>query len=295
MVIIKDKQYNHPLVSVIMPVNNAEDYLVEAIDSILNQNYGNFELIIVNDCSSDGTKQILDTYTKKDKRIKVLTNMKQSFLSGSLNKALKLVKGKYIARMDSDDISMSNRFALQVRLLEKNPHLIAVGGQEEIIDKSGKVVAIKNFPVDPKTCYNLFMNFIPIQPPLLMARAKYMKRLRYDTIISKHDDIDMLFKLLKYGQFSNVNDIIFQYRVREDSATHAKAREVFFMAFKVRIRAILNQGYRPSYFSMLIALFELGIVAILPSKTIVSIFEFLRYSQRSPLNLIKKIQLAFQF
>lgn len=294
MVIIKDKLYKKPLVSVIMPVFNSEEYLVQAIESILNQNYGNFELIIVNDRSTDGTAGILEYYKNKDSRIRVLQNSRQMYLSGSLNRALKHVRGKYIARMDSDDISLSNRFILQVKMLETNKHLIAVGGQEEIIDKDGNIIALKNFPVNPQVCYNLFMNFIPIQPPLLMARAKVMKKLRYDTQISRDDDIDILFKLLNFGQFSNVDDTIFQYRIRSDSATHSNARQVFFMALRVRLNAILNQNYRPSVFAIAVALMELFFITLLPSKLIVPVFEFLRYSQSRSLNFLRRFQLAFR-
>lgn len=296
-IINKMKRYNknnNPLISVIIPVYNGESFVGEAIESILNQTYSNFELIIVNDLSTDKTSEILEFYRKRDKRIKIIQNNRQLFLSGSLNKALKQVTGKYIARMDSDDVSLPQRFSLQVKMLEENPNLVAVGGQEEVIDSQGNITAVKNFPVNPKICYNLFMNFIPIQPPLLMARAAVMKKLRYDTVISKHDDIDMLFKLLKYGRFSNVDEIIFQYRVRNGSSTHSKAKEVFFMAFNVRIRAIINQGYRPNIFAILIAIVELFVVLIMPSKYLVPLFEFLRYSHRRSLNFFRRIQLAFQ-
>ena len=179
-------------------------------------------------------------------------------------------------------------------MLDENANLVAVGGQEEVINSSGQIVAVKNFPVNPENCYNLFMNFIPIQPPLLMTRAKIMKSLKYDTGISRDDDIDMLFKLLKYGQFSNVEETIFQYRVRNDSSTHSDSKKVFFMALKIRIRAILKQGYRPNFLALLVAFIELGVISILPSKLIVGLFEILRYSQVRSLNLFKKIQLAIQ-
>ncbi len=259
-----------------MPVYNAGDFLVEAIESIRNQSYSNWELVVVDDCSTDNSWKILQELASKDKRIKVFKNRTKKYLSGSLNFALKKARGEYIARMDADDISLPWRFKKQIELLEENAQLVAVGGHEEIINETGEITGFKKFPVSPKECREVIINYMAIQPPVLMARAEVMKNLRYDTKMAKNDDIDLHFQLLQHGELGNVDDFIFQYRMRNDSLTHSKVKAVYFMALKVRLRAIFKYGYRPNLFRFLLLPFETGLVALLPPELVMRLFELLR-------------------
>lgn len=259
-----------------MPVYNAGNFLVEAIESIRNQSHSNWELIAVNDCSTDNSWEILKEFASKDKRIKVFKNKTKKYLSGSLNFALKKVQGEYIARMDADDISLPWRFQKQTELLGGNPNLVAVGGHEEIINEDGEIIGIKKFPIEPKTCREVMINYMATQPPVLMARAEVLKNLRYDTNLAKNDDIDIHFQLLQYGEFSNVDDIIFQYRKRNNSLTHSRAKDVYFMALKIRLRAISKYGYRPNLLRFLLLPLETCLIVLLPTKLILSLFELLR-------------------
>ena len=271
---------NQPLVSVIMPVYNAGKFLVEAIESIRNQTYQNWELIAVNDCSTDDSWEILKRYAKKDKRIKVFKNKTKGYLAGSLNFALQKAKGKYFARMDADDISLPWRLEKQVEMLENNHNLVAVGGQEMIIDEEGNIIGEKFFPQDPKECYRKIFNYMVIQPPALMTRASVMKRLRYDTGIAKNDDIDMHFQLLQYGDFSNVDEFVLQYRKRGNSVTFSNVKGIFFMAAKVRLRAIWRYGYRPYWANLFVFLAEAVLVLLLPTKAVIWLFEFFRVRRK---------------
>lgn len=112
---------NQPLVSVLMPCYNVEKYIVEAMDSILNQTYRNIEVIAINDCSKDKTGEILRQMAEKDMRIKVVDNDENLRLIRTLNKGIALCSGEYIARMDSDDIALPTRLEKEVDFLEKNP------------------------------------------------------------------------------------------------------------------------------------------------------------------------------
>ena len=107
-----------PLVSVVLSAFNDENFLRSSIESILNQSYEDFEFIIVNDGSTDGSQAIIESYD--DNRIKLVRNSENIFLAASLNKGIRLSKGKYIARMDSDDIAHPDRFSKQVEFLESN-------------------------------------------------------------------------------------------------------------------------------------------------------------------------------
>src|SRR3989339_623001 len=119
-----------PKISVIMSAYNAEKYLAEAIESILAQTFKNFEFIIIDDGSKDDTLRIINEYARKDRRIKVYHNKKNIGCVGfirNLNKGIKLAKGKYLARMDADDISLPDRFRIQHDFLEKNQDTFLIG------------------------------------------------------------------------------------------------------------------------------------------------------------------------
>ncbi len=270
-----------PLVSVIMPVYNAGVFLVEAIESIRRQTVSDFELLIIDDASTDKSWNILTRYARKDKRIKVFSQSKNIGLVKSLNLLLPKTRGKYVARMDADDISLPTRFAKQIALLEAKPWVVACGGQEEIINERGRVIAEKYFPTDEDDCYRMIANAMVIQPPILMARGDVMRKLRYDNHIFKNDDISMHFKLLAKGAFFNVDEVIFQYRKREDSLTHRDPKRVFFLALMVRINAIRKAYYTPPVANILLLAVETLIVAMLPNPWITATFEFLRFTHDS--------------
>ena len=119
-----------PLVSVILPVYNCESFIHETVESILNQTYIDFELLIIDDASSDETVMKIKQF--EDDRIKLIEKPENTGYTNSLNQGIKLAKGKYIARMDSDDICEPNRFEKQVKMLENRPELIVCGSAIQI-------------------------------------------------------------------------------------------------------------------------------------------------------------------
>ncbi|HNV01493.1 MAG TPA: glycosyltransferase family A protein [archaeon] len=131
---------NRPKISIILPVYNDEKYIKESLDSILNQTFNDFELIIINDNSKDDTMKIIKNYTKIESKIKIINNKKNIGVYRSINKGLKKAKGNYIARMDSDDICYKNRLQTQYDFLEKNKDIFLIGTSAFIIDKNGKKI-----------------------------------------------------------------------------------------------------------------------------------------------------------
>ncbi|VVB51533.1 Glycosyltransferase AglG [uncultured archaeon] len=132
-----DGMADTPLVSVVMSVYNGERYIREAIDSILNQTLGDFELIVVDDVSTDGTPRILEEYSRKDSRIKVVTHVGKSALDSSRNSGIKIARGRYLAVMDSDDVSRPNRLETQVKYFTEHPDVSVVSACVEYIDEEG--------------------------------------------------------------------------------------------------------------------------------------------------------------
>ena len=133
-----------PLISVIMPAYNAEKYIGEAIESILNQTLKDFELIIVNDASTDSTGNIIKSYAEKDSRIVVLVNENNLNIAGSLNRGISVAKGTFIARMDADDIALPERLEMQAKVMSENPQVAVVGNDIQLINESGVVIGYRH-------------------------------------------------------------------------------------------------------------------------------------------------------
>ena len=211
-----------PLISVIMPVYNAEKYLREAIDSILSQIERNFELIIINDGSTDASLSIIEEYENLDSRVKVISQ-KNKGLVYSLNLGIKEAKGKYIARMDADDISLENRFKEQVKLM-RTDNLDICGCDFSVINEHGSIVSTKK--VNRKNFALVLMCNVPFAHGSVMIKKDFLIKndLKYgQTIYNKAEDYQLWREIFECGGvFGNVSKHLFQYRDVEDSLSSNK-------------------------------------------------------------------------
>ena len=180
-----------PDISVIMSVYNGETYLAEAIESVINGNFKNLELIIINDCSTDSTGEILASFALKDERIKVYTNEVNLKLPASLNKAISLSNGKYIARMDADDICLPDRFQKQFEFMEANSD-IALSSCRFLTVKNGVYASGgAGGRCDSDSLKALLLVANPILHPGVIARAEVMKEFGYDTTLTCTEDLEL--------------------------------------------------------------------------------------------------------
>ena len=138
-----------PQISVVMPVYNSEKYLADSIESILNQTYTDFEFLIVDDGSNRATKDIVAQYANMDGRIKIHTNSENTGIHYSRNHGNRTARGKYIANMDADDISLPDRFDKQVEYLEQHPEIAVLGAQIIAIDVNHKEIWRTSYPLSP--------------------------------------------------------------------------------------------------------------------------------------------------
>lgn len=283
-----ERNSNRTLISVVMPAFNAEAYISEAISSILNQTYTNFEFIIIDDGSTDKTSTIISKYARKDSRIKVITLRVNRGLAYALNRGLDAAKGTYIARMDADDISLPTRFEEQISYLKKHKNVVAVGGQAELINKKGRIIGLKSFPNNPKTLYKLMFEAMPIQHPVLITYTKYMKQSRYENKTTA-EDVSMFFKLLQFGDFGNIQNVIFQYRVHSDSNSLKNVKKTFILTIRSRIKAVIKYGYKPTIHGIFINIAQLIIVLLLPRKAVLKLYELWRLNKS---NLQKELNAA---
>jgi glycosyltransferase involved in cell wall biosynthesis len=211
---------NAPLVSIVMPVFNAEQYIQQAIESILHQTLQDWELIIVDDGSSDKTSKIIHTLT--DKRIKLVTNEQNLGIIDSLNKGVLNASGKYIARMDADDISLPTRLETQVNFLEANPHFGIVGTQMIMINSDGQ--RVKKASVYTTNFWILFWSLFqsPFFHPTVVVRREILRNNPYGYGASHAEDYELWSKILrkKLCLCANMHAYLHLYRLHGNSISH---------------------------------------------------------------------------
>lgn len=201
-----------PKVSVLMSVYNGEKYLCEAIDSILNQNFKDFEFLIIDDCSTDGSADIIRSYT--DPRIRLIQNEKNIGLTRSLNKGLKLANAQYIARMDADDISLPNRFEKQVRFLQENPAHVAVGCWILWVDRDGDPIRQEYQVPSHEEIERIFLRG---RGGLPHAAAMFRREAAgavgdYGREFECAQDVDLFLRLGEHGRLANLQEVLYKVR-----------------------------------------------------------------------------------
>lgn len=242
-----------PGVSVIMSVFNSEKYLGEAVESILNQTHRDFEFIIVDDCSTDGSPDILNEYTRKDPRIRLLKNEKNLGLTKSLNRAISQAKGKYIARMDSDDAALEDRLARQVEFMEYHPDVVLLGTAFYEIDASGKELSRKMFPLSDREIRRILIKYNPFcHASVLIRRAALAETGPYDEHISKTQDYDLWFRLANKGRVANLSDFLMKRRYEGGNISISGENEQLRWAIRIRKDAIKKGYYSPANYIYLI-------------------------------------------
>ena len=206
-----------PLVSILMPVYNTAPYLKEAVDSILSQTFTDFELIVLNDCSPDNAEEILDPYN--DPRIVRYQGERNAGLANILNVGLDMARGKYIARMDSDDISLPNRLEVQVNFLKSHPDIDLVSVGMQLFGRKEDVWIREQNPEKNKINALFFS-------PVLHASSMWRKEpfeklgLRFRQEMVPAEDYDLWTRALLAGlRLANMPDILYKYRIRSEQAT----------------------------------------------------------------------------
>ena len=169
-----DQTIVKPKVSVVMSFYNCELYILDAIQSILNQTFGDFELICIDDASTDRSAIILESI--KDPRIIIIYNDKNMGVAKSVNRGVAIAQGELIARMDADDISFTDRLEKQVKFLIKNPKVVATGGQCIIIDEVNNIIGNKNFPTQSSKLKDMIFWAIPMQQPSMMVNLSKLPK-----------------------------------------------------------------------------------------------------------------------
>ena len=226
-------------ISVLMSVYNNAEYVGQAVESILNQSYGEFEFLITNDCSSDGSRDILKHYAERDKRIILIDNKKNIGLTKSLNRMIERARNPFLARMDADDIAMPDRFERQIEVFRHNPEVDIVFGDTVLIDKNGAEVC-RSWRPDEKTILEVLPNRCYIPHPTVMMRKEAVQAVGgYDEEFWTGQDKNLWLRMLDAGKrFCYLPDILLKYRINPDSVRGYTGENYWF---SVANRCIWNR------------------------------------------------------
>jgi len=214
---------DNPLISVVMPVYNAGTYLAAALDSILAQTCGGFELIVVDDGSSDGSQQILRCYARLDTRFRLVVRPRKGIVS-ALNEGIALAKGEFLARMDADDISLPRRFERQVSWLREHPECVAVGCRVLLIDPDGEPICEGNRETSHDEIDSAHMarrGGAICHPSVMMRRDAVLAVGGYRQKCEWAEDYDLFLRLAEKGRLSNLPETLLKYRQHLRMTSHA--------------------------------------------------------------------------
>jgi len=227
-----------PIISIILPVYNGELYLRSCIESILDQTFTDFELIIINDGSSDSSESIIKLFT--DNRIQYVKNDRNLGLIYSLNRGIDIARGEFIARMDADDLAFPNRLMDQKKYLDTHPHCDLVAGQIEFINEKGECTG--DWALDKKTTtYKSILNTMPFENclahPTIMGRSAIFKINKYDPKQVDIEDYHLWLKMLSLGIIiEKINHPVLYYRNNPVSITNQILRKANFFFRHARMK-----------------------------------------------------------
>lgn len=209
-----------PKLSVVMSVFDGEPFVADAVECILNQTYRDFEFIVINDGSSDGTLAILKEYAAKDDRVRLI-DQKNTGLTLALRRGVDVAKGEFIARMDVDDVSLPTRLEKQMALFERYPELIAVTTDVEHFLEDGSFFALAQLRRDTRLLPLLFVfsNAIGGHGQVIFRRDAYMKVGGYDPEFRYAQDGELWTKLVEQGPFGVVPETLYRYRTGHENIT----------------------------------------------------------------------------
>ena len=216
-----------PLISVVMPVYNAADYLGQAVSSILAQTLRDYEFIIVNDGSTDRSGKMLEQFAKKDKRIKLISKPNTGIVA-ALNDGLAQARGTFIARMDADDISLPNRFALQLDYVQQHSDCVALGSRVVAIDPYGCELYRSEHKLDHDEIDRELLNgsgWAIVHPVAMMRREAIERVAGYRKQWQWVEDLDLFLRLAEIGKLANLSDMLLHYRQHTESINRTRSQQ----------------------------------------------------------------------
>lgn len=225
-----------------MPVFNAQRFVKKAIQSVLDQTYKDFELIIIDDCSTDASRKMTQSF--KDKRIIYTRNEENLGVTKSLNRALQIAKGEFIARLDADDIANPQRFTKQISFFNTHRNIGVVGSWVALVDEGGKFIGVKKYPLRYENIKRAAVLYNPLNHSSVMMRRSIIKRYgRYDEQLNGAEDYDLWLRILPYTKIENIPEPLINYRLVKQSVSFGAMQRVERAFAKAKIKSVFVYHY----------------------------------------------------
>lgn len=238
-----------PSVSVVMPVYNARKFLAEAIKSILDQTFVDFEFVIIDDGSTDGSRQMLESYAAKDARIRLLSRPNKG-IGPTRNEGWRVAKSGLIAIMDADDIAVPTRLEKQLAFMQAHQEVVCVGGLTRLIDDKGRWIPC---PLIPPLLHDeldalLLKGACPISNSAVMMRRDAIEKVGgYDEDLSMAEDYALWLKLSEVGKLENLPEVLVSYRIHGESVSAQKTELQMARAKIAWERALMRRGISSTF------------------------------------------------
>lgn len=232
--IIETKTTNRPMVSVLIPVYNGVPYLVETLESILRSTYENFEIILVDDGSKDTSKDICRSFERRYKQIRFYSFEENKGMDAALNQGIKHANGKYIARINQDDIMLPDRLEKQVKFLEENPDYTVIGGQIKLFTNEREDFDEIKFLLSDEEIKAKWLMFSPYADPTVMYRKDaVLQTPGYNEFFWPADDVHMWYMLGTLGKLANLPDVVTKVRWHDGAGSIRSHRRQMIKTWSV--------------------------------------------------------------
>lgn len=214
-----------PLVSVIINAYNVEPYLRECLDSVLGQTLDDLEVVFVNDGSTDATGAIAETYARRDARVRVVHNERNLGIPATINRALALSRGEFVAKADADDVSMPTRFEKQVAYLRAHPEVVMVGSSWVWIDQEGRVLGPQQLRASNRQLAQQMRKRCVLVHTGVMVRGELVRRIGYREFFRSSEDYDLFLRLCDHGEIAVLPEVLVKQRLTPHGVTVRRFRE----------------------------------------------------------------------
>jgi glycosyltransferase involved in cell wall biosynthesis len=272
---------NDPIISVVMPAFNMEAYIEDAIRSILEQTFRDFEFIIIDDGSMDGTGEIIKRYAATDARVIIVNNQGNLGLPRTMNSSIELARGKYICRMDADDFSYPDRLEKQLAFMEDHPDVVISGGTMEVCNREMKFLCKRIYNLTDAEIRRKLFRYSPFSHPSVIFRTEEARNIGgYFEEIFPAEDYDFYFRLGMVGSFANLPDTIIKMRVNPSGISYSNIRKSEILALYVRLKAVFEYGYSMTMADKIYFMAQLASMLFMPARAKYWLFTWCRSVMR---------------
>jgi glycosyltransferase involved in cell wall biosynthesis len=268
-----------PLVTVAMVAYNAERFIGESIEGVLSQTFSDFELVVIDDGSEDGTVDVVSHYRRADPRIRLYRLSANQGISAARAVSLESARGVYFAINDSDDVSRSDRLAQQVALMERRPEVAVCGSNLTVITETGEPIGLRRYPASSETIWKRALRTSPIANSSACARTAAVRVAGgYDLSFPLCEDYDLWMRLLAAHRAVNIQEPLVSYRLSSEQSIQHRMKPLLESSQAIRRHWLLHPRYRS--LSNLAWYWGVGLVRRLPTPVVLSLYGSLMVTRK---------------